>query len=267
MLIYSLTNLINGKVYIGQTTHYKLSERWSARLDTSKANLHLRRAINKYGSASFDRKVLCYASCQEELDLLETFFICVFKSTDRRYGYNKATGGNGGRTFNTEMRKAISQTMKDVWRFRSRQKHAEAIRSWWAGLSKGEQKLLKLRQSLALTPAWNRGMKLPPAWNKGKKLGPFTKIHKDRIASALRRFHREKRKQWKRFLRERRKQMRRPTKDQIQRQLQIQVKDIIDDAVRALEQNQSTRLARSQLREIERRLKLLEFEFKGGCSW
>jgi hypothetical protein len=53
----------------------------------------------------------------------------------------------------------------------------------------------------------------------------------------------------------------------IARELREKVADIIEDAIRALEAGQSTALARSQLREVSRKLSELEFEYKGGCYW
>lgn len=53
----------------------------------------------------------------------------------------------------------------------------------------------------------------------------------------------------------------------IAKELKEEVTEIIDCAIRALEAGQSTVLARSQLREVGRKLTELEFEFKGGCNW
>ena len=57
------------------------------------------------------------------------------------------------------------------------------------------------------------------------------------------------------------------TKEQFEKSLKLEVADIIEDAVKALKAGQSTAYARSRLKEINRRLQELEFEFKGGCVW
>lgn len=57
------------------------------------------------------------------------------------------------------------------------------------------------------------------------------------------------------------------SKEQVAKKLERDVVEIVSDAIRALEMNQSTAYARSQLKEVERRLKQLEFEYRGGCSW
>jgi hypothetical protein len=53
----------------------------------------------------------------------------------------------------------------------------------------------------------------------------------------------------------------------IAKELKEEVTEIINGAIRALEAGHSTTLARSQLKEVSRRLLELEFEFKGGCNW
>jgi len=52
-----------------------------------------------------------------------------------------------------------------------------------------------------------------------------------------------------------------------ERELEREATRIISEAIRALEKGQSTAYARSQLRELSRRLTELEFEYRGGCSW
>ena len=214
MLVYMLENRINQKVYIGQTRHYRLSKRWNSRPCVHKANPHLASAIRKYGADNFSRKILCYASCHEELNLLERFWIAVFQSTDRRYGYNKTAGGQPCQHYTEEVRLVLSRTMREVWRRGIHRNHGEAVRQWWRNLSAGERRLIRLRQSLARsgqsikghTP-WNKGKQGIPSGRKGRKFGPqknpcrqyppFSEEHKRRISQALRRYHRQRRRKEK----------------------------------------------------------------------
>jgi len=94
MIVYALVNSANFKVYIGQTRHSTLSKRWNSYLSNSGCNPHLKAAIQKYGHQAFRRTVLARTLCQMECDALERWFIqYVFRSYDRRYGYNLALGG------------------------------------------------------------------------------------------------------------------------------------------------------------------------------
>ena len=213
MLVYLLKNELNGKTYVGQHTGFRLEQRWNKHL-SSRTNGHLAASNLKYGPDNFTRTILCYASCREELNLLEQFFIAFFHSADRRYGYNKTLGGQPAQRFTKEIREVLSTRMREVWRRRRRighRKHAEAVKRWWRGLSGGERRLIKLRQSLGRsgqtitghTP-WNKGKRGLPSGRKGRKFGPqknpcrhykpFTEEHKRRISRALRRYHRQRRK-------------------------------------------------------------------------
>ncbi len=211
MIVYMLQNTVNHKVYIGQTRNLRLSKRRSTRPSVYKDNAHLANAVRKYGPDSFSLKILCHASCMEELNLLERFWIAFYQSADRRYGYNKTLGGQPCQHFTEDIRAVLSRSMREVWRRGTHRNHAEAIRRWWRNLSDGERRLIRLRQSLALrgrkihNPPWNKGLKGQgagrPSARKGRKFGPqknpcrhrkpFTEDHKRHISQALRRYHRQ----------------------------------------------------------------------------
>lgn len=87
MIVYKTTNLVNGKIYIGQTIRENTGYLGSG--------YYLRRAVKKYGKSNFKREVLARCSSQEELDEMEKFYIKEFDSTNRDVGYNIALGGTG----------------------------------------------------------------------------------------------------------------------------------------------------------------------------
>ena len=90
--IYKVTNSINGKVYIGQTT-VGFDERYHGGIKATH-NSHLKRAIEKYGVDSFNiEKEYDVAYSKEELDNLERYYIEKFKSNTGEFGYNKTSGG------------------------------------------------------------------------------------------------------------------------------------------------------------------------------
>ena len=100
-IIYALTNKVNGKVYIGQTT-VSFKKRITGHVTDSKRkkdgkflDTKLARALRKYGIDSFDKKILeyCYTN-QDDVDRLEIFYINKFNSI--KSGYNIRYGGSRG---------------------------------------------------------------------------------------------------------------------------------------------------------------------------
>ena len=90
MQIYKITNLINHKIYIGKDT-------------TSDPNyfgsgLLIKRAFEKYGKENFIKEVIDITGDYDELSKKEIYWISKYKSTDKKIGYNIATGGEGGDT-------------------------------------------------------------------------------------------------------------------------------------------------------------------------
>lgn len=95
MFIYKITNLVNGKIYIGQTVT-SLQERWRHHLHASRGNNTLIcKAIRKYGRDSFQMELIVQACSQEELDYLEAYFIVIWDAQNPNVGYNRTDGGIG----------------------------------------------------------------------------------------------------------------------------------------------------------------------------
>lgn len=111
--IYKIENLLNGKVYIGQSTRvHKRKLDHFATLDTNKHhNEHLQNAFNKYGKSNFKFTVLNYATDKKTLDKLEQDYIHYYNCVNRSQGYNLQTGGANGK-HSLESRKKISETHK-----------------------------------------------------------------------------------------------------------------------------------------------------------
>ena len=91
--VYIHTNKVNGKRYIG-TTKRKPEKRWRNG-DGYKDQPHFYSAIQKYGWDNFDHFILEVDS-EELMYKLEQQYIAYYKTTDRRYGYNKSLGGESG---------------------------------------------------------------------------------------------------------------------------------------------------------------------------
>ena len=90
--IYKRTNLINNKVYIGQTINNP-EIRWKAE-DTSQQAIGV--AVRTYGSENFLNEIIDYASSREELNEKEKYWISYYDSNNKEKGYNRTKGGSGG---------------------------------------------------------------------------------------------------------------------------------------------------------------------------
>lgn len=103
MIIYKITNKINGKVYIGQTIH-SLEARWKRHLKCARdgVDTHLYQAIRKYGEENFIPEIVCEANTKKELNILETYYIQEYDSI--HVGYNMVDGGNNNVMFIPEVK-------------------------------------------------------------------------------------------------------------------------------------------------------------------
>lgn len=103
--IYKITNLINNKVYIGQSIDIK--QRWYNHLHHHQRfkDLPLYRAFKKYGITNFTFNIIEECNIQD-LDEREKYWIQYYNSYNN--GYNMTTGGQG--THNTE----IKLSAKDI---------------------------------------------------------------------------------------------------------------------------------------------------------
>lgn len=117
MEIYKLTNIINGKCYIGKTER-TLDIRWKSHVyDSLKRNYKslINYAIRKYGPESFNKHVLYVCKSKNILDNMEILMIKEHHSHVSEGGYNMTYGGEGGDTFTNnpnkeEIRKRNSQS-------------------------------------------------------------------------------------------------------------------------------------------------------------
>lgn len=88
MIIYKVTNCVNGKIYIGQTIQ-PLGVRWKSHTNKGCA---LYRAIKKYGVDSFTVEQIDTATSRDELDAKEIYWIGYYDCIAPK-GYNLTSGG------------------------------------------------------------------------------------------------------------------------------------------------------------------------------
>lgn len=88
--IYKIENLINHKVYIGQSKDVIKRLKEHTRKEDNK---HLKNAFDKYGLDKFSFEVIKQTY---DLDYWEMYLINIYHSQDSQYGYNILPGGEGG---------------------------------------------------------------------------------------------------------------------------------------------------------------------------
>ncbi len=101
--IYKVINLVNKKIYIGQTTNFEKRKHTHLKHAKRGAHSYFHNALGTYGIHNFKWKILGYCYSKEELSEAEKECIWLYKSFglndknfDNIYGYNKTKGGLGG---------------------------------------------------------------------------------------------------------------------------------------------------------------------------
>lgn len=118
--VYKITNLVNGKVYIGSTeksfvcryaTHYE-----KLRTNNHKGYWHLQSAVNKYGIENFEYSILEICEETEHCIPKETEWIAIYNACNREKGYN--INPKPGRAPSTvpEVAAKISQVLKEKYK-------------------------------------------------------------------------------------------------------------------------------------------------------
>lgn len=90
-IIYKITNIINNKIYIGQTVR-GFSERITE-YKNGQGNVHLNNSFNKYGFENFKFEIIKTCTSIDELNKMEITLIEKYDSTNKNKGYNIECGG------------------------------------------------------------------------------------------------------------------------------------------------------------------------------
>lgn len=173
--IYIITNTLNGKQYVGQSTgilkRFTRHKR-AARTKMVRESFYLHNSIAKHGVENFKFEILLYADDREYLNLMEQRCIAGY-NTLAPAGYNLDTGGGVSRT--------VTEATKEKMRNRV---------AWNKGVPATEES--KRKQSVAMMgkPSPQKGkpqsdeakrkqsaaMKGRTAWNKGKPMAEAQRV-------------------------------------------------------------------------------------------
>lgn len=175
--IYSITNIINNKKYIGSTAK-SFDSRWKKHITNLKngghASHHLQSSWNKYGEDNFVFKIEEVVGSLENLLNLERDYIIKYDSYNN--GYNENPDPNFSPMLNKNTQEKVSEGMKKYW---------ERLKE---ELSEDEYK--KLCKEKHGHSAWNKGIKMSEEQTKNMhvKKKEVTQAMKDvHIANAQRR--------------------------------------------------------------------------------
>lgn len=99
MVIYKITNLVNNKVYIGQTIKTfkrRVGQHLSGLRKGTHRNPYLQQSFKKHGESAFSFEILEQFDSEMNFDLdnLERYWIKFYDSMTREKGYNIESGGN-----------------------------------------------------------------------------------------------------------------------------------------------------------------------------
>lgn len=166
MIIYKATNLINNKIYIGQTKYsadYRLNKHLSEanyeKTHNNRAITYFHNAILKYGINNFKIEVIDTANTLEELNKKEIYWIKYYNSTDKDIGYNLMDGGKSGQK-SLETRQKIGLKKKEDWL------DPEKAEKMIAGLNKGREKWQKIcenNKAVLICPYCKKEFKVIPS--------------------------------------------------------------------------------------------------------
>lgn len=115
-IIYKTTNLVNGRIYIGQ--HWCDTDEFDGYLGSG---VSLTNAIKRYGRNNFKRETLRVCDTQLQLDAWEMLYIKKFDSANKKIGYNILSGsankfGSGSPMLIPEVAAKVSRSLKKTFK-------------------------------------------------------------------------------------------------------------------------------------------------------
>jgi group I intron endonuclease len=169
MIVYKITNKINGKCYIGMTTN-SLEKRITEHLSSSKggSNFLLHCAIRKYGFQSFEFSIIDTSETKEILIEKEIYWIKTL-NTKSPNGYNLTDGGEGAINPSIETRMKHSKWHKG-------KKDSEETRNRKIESAKKAKNIYRFKKGGV---PWNKGLKgkTAPTKNRKRIIDKLGKIH------------------------------------------------------------------------------------------
>lgn len=141
MVIYKTTNLINGKIYVGQDSNNNPYYLGSGKL--------IKKALKAYGRENFKKEILCECDTRQQLDEKEKFWIKELNSINNEIGYNLAAGGQSGGGYTPKGRVFTEEWKAKITKAKLGHKTSEAtkekLRQFNLGKKLSEEHKAKMR--------------------------------------------------------------------------------------------------------------------------
>src|SRR5208283_4921236 len=171
LIIYKITNILNNKMYIGQS-QTSLERRWTLHKSdakTNRDNYHFHNAIRKYGTECWKQEVLEEVEDISNLNEAEMKWIEYYDTFNN--GYNCTNGGENGKIISEETKEKMRQSKlgkkmtdeaklnmslsmkkryEDGWVHPMlNNKHSEETKKHWAKIRKGVKKSEKTKEKIS----------------------------------------------------------------------------------------------------------------------
>lgn len=149
MVIYKITNLLNGKVYVGSTIdrHVRWSEHRTRLLNNRHCNRHLQNSWNIHGVNNFKYEVIEYVDNIDELIQREQYWLDKIQSYNDEFGYNirKIADRNTGITHSDETKSKLRDISNAYFK-----KHGhKSIYSFWVdsyGVDEADKRMIEYKK-------------------------------------------------------------------------------------------------------------------------
>lgn len=153
-IIYKITNLVNGKIYIGQTIH-TLKRRKREHINNARygSQQALYRAMRKYGFDNFIFEPFFYCLSKDEANQREIETIRNLNAKSSKIGYNMTDGGEGGLGFHPS-----EETLAKYRARKLSEVHRARIGKALFGGKQSDETKEKKRQSLKGHKPWITGL-------------------------------------------------------------------------------------------------------------
>lgn len=174
MLVYLITNKINEKIYVGQTSQ-ALKQRWSRHQKPypHRRKSYLYNAIIKYGKENFEVISLVTVQTKQEMDFYEKALIKFLDARNPAIGYNLTDGGGMlGFKLSEETKQKMSDHIKS-------EEHCKRISQAKMG-NKSRTGMKDTPESIKKRADSLRGIKLSAEHIRSLKVGSHRRYHVNR---------------------------------------------------------------------------------------